>query len=106
MKAVITRPSKRQLLVMLSLVALSGCSTVQSNVVYKSWEQRAYQAYNLSAPVQRVSILPALFEKISSPGAHFLQQTAQRGVSHPVAADQVNNLPKQDLQYIEQYYGI
>lgn len=91
---------------MLSLVVISGCSTIQSNAVYKTWEQHAYQAYNLSVPTQRASILPALFERVSEPGAHFLKNPAQRGVTHPVPADQAENLPQKDLQYIEQFYGI
>ena len=111
MKAIIKRPYQRQLLVVLSLAILSGCSGMQTNAttVYKSWEQRAYKAYKVAAPVHGKGILPALFKTVSIPGVNRLYKPKvyRAGYKKPTpSVVKQNNTTVKDLQYIEQHYGI
>lgn len=103
MKTLTTRPYKRQIMFLLFLVSISGCSAIQSNKVYQSWEQRAYRAYQ--APVKQVSILPSLFNKVSLPGTASYQKASTTNLK-PVAKANPPESRQRGDDYIEQYYGL
>ena len=104
MKAIKIRPYQRPLLVVLSLAILTGCSGIQSNVVYKSWEEKAYSAYKIAAPVHKQGILPALFKTVSIPGMNLLQRPKLHRVAYPQA--KVTDSKENNLHYIESHYGL
>ena len=117
MKASIKRPYQRQLLVVLSLAILTGCSGIQTNATsaYKSWEKRAYTAYKhrVAGPMHKKGVLPALFKTVSVPGmsTFYKPKVYRAGYKKPVPPKVEKNKPKtntnvKELQYIEQHYGI
>jgi hypothetical protein len=112
MKAKTIRPHKRHFLALLPLLMVSGCSGIQPDSVYKSWEQQAYRAYNLSAPPVKPGILPALLRTVSVPGQQFLRHHPTQRVSYPPAgtgSEPVripDRIDERELDFIEQNYGI
>lgn len=113
MKAIIKRPFQRHFLVLLSLLAVSGCSGIQSNPVYQSWEERAYNAYNISVPsANKPGILPALLRTVALPGRQFLRNPSIQRVSYqkshqpPRSYSEPVRTSTQELDFIEQNYGL
>lgn len=117
MKAKIIRPYQRHLLALLPLLVISGCSGVQSGSLYQQWEQQAYNAYNVSAPVHKPGVLPALLRTVAVPGQRFMRHHPSQRVSYQSAAAgpvvntgpdtrSPDRLSEQELNFIEQNYGI
>lgn len=109
MKAIIKRPLQRHFVALLSLLAVSGCSGVQSSSVYQSWEKQAYDAYNIAAPsVNDMSVLPALLRTVALPGRQFIRNPSIQRVSHQKPGSYSNPVTtnQQELDFIEQNYGL
>lgn len=109
MTATIKRPFKRHFVVLLSLLAVSGCSGVQSTSVYQSWEKQAYNAYNIAAPsVRNTGVLPALLRTVALPGKQLIRNPSVQRVSYQRPASYSNPVKtsQQELDFIEQNYGL
>ena len=114
MKAIITRPYQRHFLAVLPLLMISGCSGIQSSTIYQTWEQQAYSAYNLSVPsANKPGVLPALLRTVAVPGQQFLRHHPTQRVSYQNTAvnsgssgPASNRVSEQELDFIEQNYGI
>lgn len=119
MKAKIRRPYKRHFLALLPLLIISGCSGIQPDSIYKSWEQQAYRAYNLSVPTaNKPGVLPALLRTVAAPGQQFLRHHPSQRVSYqrtyvrpqgeirPEPVRIPERIDEQELDFIERNYGI
>ena len=111
MNSIIRRPYQRPLLTMLAAAILSGCSGLQTNVVYKTWEEKAYSAYKLATPVYKNGILPEIARVVSESGRKIIIRPAVQHTIRPLPVTPVANHPviknnSDELQYIAQHYGL
>lgn len=114
MKAPIRRPLKRHFVAVLPLLIISGCSGVQNNTVYQSWEKRAYDAYNIAAPSTKdMNVLPALLRTVALPGRQFIRNPSVQRVSYRKSVNNSKHTSvmssqssRNELDYIEQNYGL
>lgn len=114
MKAIIKRPYQRQLLVVLSLTVLTGCSGFQpnANAVYQNLEQRVQKVYKAAAPIHKEGLVPALFKSVSVPGMEMLKRPLlyranfARSYTPKVQVPKPTKTEVKESQYIEQHYGL
>lgn len=120
MKAIKIRPYQRQLLVVLSLTILTGCSGFQPNAVYKNLEQSVQHVYKAAAPIHKEGLVPALFKTVPMPGMDFLKRPmimranyrpwskapVKKAKPKPPMLNKSNTTSAKDLNYIEQHYGL
>jgi uncharacterized lipoprotein len=109
MKAIRIRPLKRLMLLVLAANVLAGCSGIQSNSVYQSWERQAYAAYRVSQPGPPNGVLPNIFRTVAVPGLQVAPQRASNNysIARPQAFQpQPTQAPVQEQQYIADFYGL
>lgn len=112
MKAIRIRPFQRLVLLVLAANVLAGCSSIQTNPVYQTWEKQAYAAYHISLPGPADGVLPNFFRTVAVPGmqvapqrsAHNQYMVASNGAPQPQSAPV--SLPVQEQQYIADFYGL
>ncbi|HPY39321.1 MAG TPA: hypothetical protein PLM98_02290 [Thiolinea sp.] len=103
---------KRLVLLVLAANLLAGCSSIQTNSVYQTWEKQAYAAYNVSLPGPADGMLPNFFRTVAVPGMQVApQRTAARpytiartGAPQPQSVPM--QVPAQEQQYIADFYGL
>lgn len=110
MKAIRIRPLKRLVLLVLAANVLAGCSGIQSNSVYQSWEKQAYAAYRVSLPAPPDGMLPNLLRTVAVPGLQVAPQRASvnyRNSPRAVAPQpKPAPMPAQEQEYIADFYGL
>ncbi|TXH77432.1 MAG: hypothetical protein E6Q85_03180 [Thiothrix sp.] len=112
MKAIRIRPLKRLMLLVLATQLVVGCSSIQSNPVYQTWERQAYAAYHVSLPGPADGIVPNFFRTVAVPRMQVAPQRpvpqayaiARNSSSQPLSASLV--VPMQEQQYIADFYGL
>lgn len=91
---------KFALLPVVALLFLTGCSTVESQPLYRMWQARAYSVYHMTPPPH--SLMQANFRKERSSFTGYNAQ-ASYNAAPEFAANSVN---KNESEYIAQYYSL
>ncbi len=100
------------MLLVLATQLLTGCSNIQSNPVYQTWERQAYAAYHVSLPGPADGVVPNFFRTVAVPGMQVAPQrsatqaytVARNNALQPQSAPMV--VPMQEQQYIADFYGL
>ncbi|WP_033406597.1 hypothetical protein [Thiolinea disciformis] len=109
MKAIIIRPTQRLALAVLCGTTLAGCSGIEQNYVYQSWEKQAYAAYSAQQPNQTISSVPAIFRTLPSSNVPQNNVVLTASNNKPVVPN--NKVPQkplntQEADYIANFYGL
>ncbi|TXH68955.1 MAG: hypothetical protein E6Q83_11600 [Thiothrix sp.] len=100
------------MLLVLATQLLTGCSNIQSNPVYQTWERQAYAAYHVSLPGPADGVVPNFFRTVAVPGMQVAPKhsvpraynLAGSSMPQPQAAPVI--MPMQEQQYIADFYGL
>lgn len=100
------------MLLVLAAQLLAGCSSIQGNPVYQTWERQAYAAYHVSLPGPADGMVPNFFRTVAVPGMQVAPQrsvnqaytVARNGAPQPQSVPM--SMPAQEQQYIADFYGL
>ncbi len=91
---------KFALLPVVALLFLTGCSTVESQPLYRMWQAQTYSVYSATPP--RNALMPVNFRKDWSSFTGYNAQ-ARYNAQPEFAANSVN---KDESEYIAHYYSL